>query len=101
MADTPQGHVFVDAEKAGDPYWVECVGGPYDGEMVQMSRGSLRNKEGKVIVSRGFWVPESKGHYIEKGWANEELRVVRYVWHHDEAEEVEEAEQDAKDRTEE
>ena len=86
MTDSPYGHVFVDADEAGDPFWVECVGGPYDGEMVQMSRGRLRGKDGIEILSRGFWVPGSAGHYVEKGWANRELRAVRYVWHHDEEE---------------
>jgi hypothetical protein len=83
VSDTPHGHIFVDAEKAGDPFWVECVGGPYDGEMVQMSRGRIRGKDGKEILSRGFWVPGSEGHYIERGWANQELLVVRYEWRHD------------------
>jgi hypothetical protein len=39
---------WVDEEPAGDPYWVDCVGGPYDGQMVQMTRARLTMPDGTV-----------------------------------------------------
>jgi hypothetical protein len=65
--------------------WVELVGGPYDGQMVQLTRTTIRFRDGRVLESRGVFVSESGGHYAEDGMADESLGVVRMVWKHDPA----------------
>ncbi len=78
----------IDEARAGDPYWVECVGGPFDGRMFQLSWDRLKLTDGRVVVARGFVVEGSterlpdgtvrrgggQGHYVEDGWADENSR---------------------------
>ena len=80
MADASRKH---DKVTDSDLFWGELVGGPFDGQMAQITRTTIRFKDGTVRVSRGLWVPEANGHYVEDGFADEALAIVRMRWRHD------------------
>jgi hypothetical protein len=86
----------VDDKRAGEQYWVECAGGPYDGDMLQFERDPRgRPAHGFFVRGSHKHVPDGtirrggvQGHYILDGWANEELGIVRMTWRPDPPEEI-------------
>lgn len=64
--------------------WVQFVGGPRDGEMVQM-RLWARASSGHIVAVRGLYldpIDEADGAYTVDGMADAELGIVLMRWRH-------------------
>ena len=76
--------------------WVEFIGGPYDGTMIEIGDASWMERGGGFVVfAKGERLPDGmfrrgggQGHYVVAGLVDEELRIVRMQWRHDPPEEL-------------
>jgi hypothetical protein len=71
--------------------WVEFLGGPYDGDLIEVfSAYSPDDEAGIVVYEKRTLLPDGgfkrgapRGHYRVDGWADDELKIIRMRWHHD------------------